>query len=89
MNTTTVDTPAAAFIREKYREYLLKTATIDRDIKELLALESKLSDRLYSDDIGVTEAEFIQKQLSDVREEAQCLYTKRSSLTQSYMLWLC
>jgi hypothetical protein len=92
MNTTTVDTPIATFIREKYREYLSKTAVIDRDLKELLALESKLMDLLYSgteNSLSVAEAEFIQKQICDVREEAQCLYAKRSSLTKSYMLWLC
>jgi hypothetical protein len=85
----TVDTPVTTFIREKYREYLEKVAVIDRDIKELFELETKLMSRLSSTTISVSETEFIQNQICDVREEAYCLYKMRKALTQSYRLWLC
>jgi hypothetical protein len=89
MKTMAVDTPVTAFIREKYREYLEKVAVIDRDIKELNELETKLMDRLSSATVSVSEAEFVKKQIGDVREEAYCLFKVRKSLTESYRLWIC
>lgn len=86
---STVETPVTEFIRSKYREYLEKTAVIDRDLKELSDLELKILERLSSGELSTQESEFIQKQLEDIREEALCLFKVRKSLTQSYRLWLC
>jgi hypothetical protein len=86
---STVETPVTAFIREKYREYLEKVTVIDSDLKELLTLETKLLNLLSSTEISLKETEFVQKQINDVREEAQRLFVARKSLTHSYRLWLC
>jgi hypothetical protein len=86
---SSVETPVTEFIRSKYREYLEKAAVIDRDLKELSALELKMMDRLSSGELSTQESEFIQKQLNDIHEEAVCLFKVRKSLTQSYRLWLC
>ncbi len=89
MQSFAKETSTTEFIRIKYREYLAKTAVIDRDIKELATLEDKMVKTLQSLTISSQEVEFIKKQLCDIREEAVCLAKVRRSLVQTYRVWLC